>query len=102
MRGEGDVGADGAAAVREAHRVAPAEAVARDGDLGRVEGGPRVADGGLDERVGDVGAVRGEEGRAVVGRVVDVRGRRLAGEQVGRHGQEAGAGEGVGEAGGGC
>jgi len=82
----------------EAERVPPTKAVAGNGNLLDLESLAHVLDGGGDDGVGHLGAVVVEELLEVkVGRAIDVLGRGLALEQVGRDGQEAGAAEAVGE-----
>lgn len=97
MGRKSNIGPTRSGGVDEAKRVPPAKAVARDGQRRVVEAGLEERDGGVDDGVGDVGAVGGQEGGGVEGGVVEVRGRGLAGEEVRGDGEVAGPGEGVGQ-----
>lgn len=99
MRRKGDVGLERSRGVDEAERVPPAEAVARDGQLGVVEAGLDELDSRVDDGVGHVRAVRRQEGCTVEGRVVEIGGRGLAVEHVGCDCQVARSGKGVGQSG---
>lgn len=92
---KGHIGPERPCGVHKAERIPPAEAIARDGQLGEVEIGLHKRDGRLDDGVRDVGAVRGQEGRGVEGRVVEVCRGGLAAEEIRCHGDETGSGEGV-------
>lgn len=100
MRRKGHVCPQRPRRVGKAERIASSKAVPRHGELGHVEGVPQIVDGDVDDGVCHVRSVGGQEGGGVEGRIVEIRGRRLAVEEIGGDGEETGASEGVGEAGG--
>lgn len=96
MRRKGDVGPAAPRRVGVAERVAAAETVARDGQLGEVVRAAHVVNRLVDDGLRLGGGVHGQPGFAVKGRVVEVGRRRGAVEEVWHDGCEACAGKGVG------
>lgn len=97
MRRKGHIGLQGPCSVDETERVPSAETVARDSQLGEVEAGPHEVDRRVNDGVGNVWTVRGEEGSGVESRIVEIGGRGLSIEHVRCDREEARPGEGVGQ-----